>query len=91
MIKEEVEKKTLHSPRILVTGSTGYIASRLIPRLLERGYQVRCLARDPLQLRGRSWFRQVDVFQGDVTVPSTLPPALPGINNMPRLSPRACA
>lgn len=75
-----MEKKTLHSPRILVTGSTGYIASRLIPRLLERGYQVRCLARDPLQLRGRSWFRQVDVFQGDVTVPSTLPPALQGVN-----------
>ncbi|MDQ3004375.1 MAG: SDR family oxidoreductase [Chloroflexota bacterium] len=75
-----MEKKTLHSALILVTGSTGYIASRLIPRLLERGYQVRCLARDPLQLRGRSWFRQVDVFQGDVTVPSTLPPALQGVH-----------
>ena len=57
---------------ILVTGSTGYIASRLIPRLLDSGYRVRCLARNPLRLKGRSWFRDVEVIQGDVTIPSTL-------------------
>ena len=65
---------------ILVTGSTGYIASRLIPRLLERGYRVRCLARQPLQLAGRIWFRQVDVVQGDVAIPSTLSPALQDVH-----------
>ena len=65
---------------ILVTGATGYIASRLIPRLLEAGYRVRCLARDPRRLQGRSWFRHVEVVQGDVTVPSTLARALEGIH-----------
>ena len=30
---------------ILVTGASGYIAGRLIPRLLEAGYPVRCMAR----------------------------------------------
>ena len=65
---------------ILVTGSTGYIASRLIPRLLEAGYRVRCLARNPLRLKGRSWFRAVEVVQGDVTIPSTLPVALQGVD-----------
>ena len=54
---------------ILVTGATGYIASRLIPRLLDSGYRVRCLARDPLRLKGRSWFRHVEVIQADVTTP----------------------
>lgn len=67
---------------VLVTGATGYIASRLIPRLLEHGYRVRCLARDPLRLTGRSWFRQVDVVQGEVTIPSTLPPALHGTHTI---------
>src|SRR5215211_48856 len=65
---------------ILVTGSTGYIASRLIPRLLEAGYRVRCLARNPLRLKGRSWSRDVEVVQGDVTVPSTLHAALEGVH-----------
>lgn len=62
----------MNSPLILVTGATGYIASRLIPRLLDSGYRVRCLARAPLRLKGRSWFRYVEVIQGDVTIPSTL-------------------
>jgi uncharacterized protein YbjT (DUF2867 family) len=63
-----------------VTGSTGYIASRLIPRLLSAGYRVRCLARDPRRLKGRAWFRQVEVVQGDVTIPSTLHAALEGVH-----------
>ncbi|MEO8355176.1 MAG: DUF2867 domain-containing protein [Chloroflexota bacterium] len=64
---------------ILVTGATGYIASRLIPRLLDSDYRVRCLARDPLRLKGRSWFRHVEVIQGDVTVPLTLHASLQGV------------
>jgi uncharacterized protein YbjT (DUF2867 family) len=71
----------LDSPLILVTGATGYIASRLIPRLLEAGYRVRCLAREPLRLQGRSWSRNVEVVQGDVMVPSTLQPALTGVHS----------
>jgi uncharacterized protein YbjT (DUF2867 family) len=65
---------------ILVTGATGYIASRLIPRLLGAGYQVRCLARDPSRLNGRSWSRQVETIQGDVTVPSSLERAMEGVH-----------
>jgi uncharacterized protein YbjT (DUF2867 family) len=65
---------------ILVTGATGYIASRLIPRLLDSGYRVRCLAREPLHLKGRSWFRHVEVVQADVMVPSTLHAALEGVH-----------
>ena len=65
---------------VLVTGATGYIASRLIPRLLEAGYRVRCLARDPRRLEGRSWFHQVEVVRGDVTVPSTLVRGMEGVD-----------
>src|SRR5215216_6888206 len=75
-----MKEDSLNLPLILVTGATGYIASRLIPRLLNSGYQVRCLARDPLRLKGRAWSRDVDVVQGDVTLPSTLQRALEGIH-----------
>jgi len=66
--------------RILVTGSTGYIASRLIPQLLEHGHAVRALARKPQVLRGRAWFERVEVVQGDVKDASSLAPALDGIH-----------
>jgi uncharacterized protein YbjT (DUF2867 family) len=65
---------------ILVTGSTGYIASRLIPRLLERGHRVRVLAREPRRLAARSWSASTAIFRGDVMSPSTLRPALEGVH-----------
>jgi putative NADH-flavin reductase len=36
---------------ILVTGATGYVGGRLVPRLLEAGHPVRCLVRDPDRLQ----------------------------------------
>jgi uncharacterized protein YbjT (DUF2867 family) len=63
----------------MVTGVTGYVGGRLVPRLLAAGYRVRCLVRDPARLQGRSWLDQVEVVQGDVLVPETLPAALQGV------------
>ena len=40
---------------VLVTGATGYVGGRLVPRLLEAGYAVRCLARAPRKLADRPW------------------------------------
>jgi len=65
---------------ILVTGATGYIASRLIPRLLDAGYRVRVLARDPRRLAGRKWSSSVEIVSGDVMSPRTLIPALKGVH-----------
>ena len=36
--------------RCLVTGATGYIGGRLAPKLLDRDYAVRALARNPDKL-----------------------------------------
>jgi len=66
--------------RILVTGATGYIGGSLTPHLLKAGYPVRVLVRNPDRLRGRSWLEQVEVVQGDVLKPETLPKALEGVD-----------
>jgi uncharacterized protein YbjT (DUF2867 family) len=58
--------------RILVTGATGYIGGRLIPRLLERGHQVRVLVRDRERIRGRAWADRVEIFSGDLLRRGTL-------------------
>ena len=51
---------------VLVTGATGYVGGRLIPRLLERGHRVRVLVRDPRRIGGRPWADQVEVVTGDL-------------------------
>lgn len=65
--------------RVLVTGATGYVGGRLIPRLLKKGYDVRVFVRDRTRLIGRDWVADVDVVEGDVLKKSTLYKALDGI------------
>ena len=57
---------------ILVTGATGYVGSCLIPHLLEKGYRVRVLARDPQRLQGHIWLSRVEVAGGDLSNASLL-------------------
>jgi uncharacterized protein YbjT (DUF2867 family) len=68
------------SPLILVTGATGYIASLLIPQLIERGYHVRAMARQPERLKKRKWYSQVEMVRGDVMDAASLAPALNGVH-----------
>ena len=68
------------SKLILVTGATGYVGGRLVPRLLEAGYRVRCLVRDPSRLQGRSWLKRVEVVSGDALLPGTLTEALKDVS-----------
>lgn len=67
------------SKLVLVTGATGYIGGRLVPRLLEAGYRVRCLVRDADRLQGRPWTDRVEVVEGDALRPETLPAAMEGV------------
>lgn len=65
---------------ILVTGATGYIGGRLVPRLLEAGHRVRCLVRDPSRLRDRPWVSSVEIVAGDVLQPEGLVQAMKGVD-----------
>lgn len=51
---------------VAVTGATGYIGGRLVPRLLEAGNRVRVLARNPRKLRDVPWRDDVDVVTGSL-------------------------
>jgi len=68
------------SKRILVTGATGYIGGRLIPLLLNLGYQIRILVRDPRRIKGRSWEHQVEVTTGDLMDLASLKSAFANID-----------
>lgn len=65
--------------RILVTGATGYIGGRLVPRLLARGDSVRVLVRDPDRIRDRPWSDRVEIVAGDLLEPESLAPACNGV------------
>ncbi|GIG67642.1 SDR family oxidoreductase [Phytomonospora endophytica] len=65
--------------RILVTGATGYVGGRLVPRLLESGHEVRCLTRSPDRLRDVPWALDVEIATGDVATGEGLADALDGI------------
>jgi uncharacterized protein YbjT (DUF2867 family) len=63
------------SPCILVVGAGGYIGSKLVPRLLEKGYRVRCLVRDRKRLAAYAWSDSIEVIEGDVLDAPSLDPA----------------
>lgn len=47
--------------RVAVAGATGYIGTRLVPRLADAGYGVRCLVRSPRKLDDRPWKGRPDI------------------------------
>jgi uncharacterized protein YbjT (DUF2867 family) len=63
--------------RILVTGATGYVGGRLVTALLERGEDVRCLARRPEAVAARPG---LEVVAGDVLDTEAVGRALDGVD-----------
>jgi uncharacterized protein YbjT (DUF2867 family) len=66
--------------RIAITGATGYIGGRLVPRLLDAGYAVRCLVRSPRKLSDRPWAQNphVETVQVDLEDAAALTASLQG-------------
>lgn len=67
-------------PRALVTGATGYIGGRLVPKLLAAGFRVRVMARRPGNLADRDWYAQVESVRGDAADIDSLTTALRGVD-----------
>lgn len=66
---------------ILMTGATGLVGERLLPRLIEAGIDCRALLR-----AGRSCPTNAEAATGDILDPSTLPSALRGVSAIVHLA-----
>lgn len=66
--------------RCLVTGATGYIGGRLVPRLLDSGFAVRALARNPEKLANVPWRDRIEVARGDLSDPVSLEAAFEDVD-----------
>lgn len=75
-----IRNNSLLQKPVFVTGATGYIGGRLVPRLLDAGYQVRCLARSPKKLESRNWASnpRVEIVAGDVSDTDALAKSMQG-------------
>jgi nucleoside-diphosphate-sugar epimerase len=65
--------------KILVTGATGKVGSRFVPRLLARGYDVSILVRDASKAAALV-APGAKAVTGDLYSPDTLPPAVAGVD-----------
>jgi nucleoside-diphosphate-sugar epimerase len=65
--------------KILVTGATGKVGSRFVPRMLAKGYDVRILVRDAAKASALVKLG-ARVVIGDLYSTDTLPPAVEGID-----------
>ena len=65
---------------VLVTGATGYIGGRLVPRLLADGHVVRAMTRDAGRLRDVPWADKVQVVEADALGGTGLAAALAGVD-----------
>lgn len=62
-----------HSMKVLLAGTNGYISTKLIPVLLEKGHNVICLVRDKRHFNEHNDFsRQVTVMTGDLLKESSI-------------------
>jgi len=66
--------------RVLVTGATGYVGSRLIPRLLRDGHHVRAAVTNPDKARSKWWADQVELVRMDVLDAATVEAAVEGMD-----------
>ena len=64
--------------KVLVTGATGYVGGRLVPKLLERGHKVRVIVRDHHRLDDVPWRDAVDIVEGDLVDQAAVARAVEG-------------
>jgi len=65
----------------LITGATGDVGSKVVNQLLQRGHRPRVFVRNAQKAQALFGDR-VDIFVGDLTQPTSLHPALEGVDEL---------
>ncbi len=65
--------------KTLVFGASGYVGTNLVPRLCQRGFEVRAAGRHADVLNARGW-KGVEVVTADALAPESLTKALEGVD-----------
>lgn len=72
----------MNENRVLVCGATGYVGGRLVPKLLDKGWNVRCLVRSPEKMQLFPWrdHPNLEVVQGNLDNLESVQKAATGID-----------
>jgi uncharacterized protein YbjT (DUF2867 family) len=73
-----VQQRLENRPLILLTGATGYVGGRLVSRLLDSGFSVRCAARTPESL-SHLQHQNAEIVKADLLQFESLESALTGV------------
>lgn len=67
---------------VLVTGAAGYLGNQIVKKLVTLGHPVRAMVRRraKAQLRLREVAASIEIVEGDVTAPASLPPVMENVS-----------
>lgn len=78
--RHDADSRCAASPMVLVTGATGFIGSRLIPRLVSDGFEVVGMSRRRMDGKGAGSAKGVRYVQADAFDPEGLGRAMRGVD-----------
>lgn len=66
--------------KVLITGATGFLGSRVVSQLLDRGHTVRAVVRQAAKTLPREWRDRAEIVQADLEISNSLDCLFAGVD-----------